>query len=100
MKVIASRSINCSLLFCQKKEIEIKHGRPVEVTYIVLVPHDEKECVQGQIEIGPSEARKRAKDASGEEHVVEVLLGVRQELLDLPSRVSLLRTHLLLKSPV
>ena len=51
------------------------------VTYVVLVPHDVEECVEGQVEIGAAEARQRSEDAAGEEHAMQVLLGVREQLL-------------------
>ena len=52
-----------------------------EVTYVVLIPHNVEECVEGQVEIGAAEARQRSEDAAGEEHAMQVLLGVREQLL-------------------
>ena len=66
------------------------------VTYIILVPHDVQECIQGQVVISPTEAGKSTEDAASEEHAMEVLLCVSEELFDLLARVrscSLLLTH-------
>ena len=52
-----------------------------KVTYVVLVPHDVEECVEGQVEIGAAEARQRSEDATGEEHAVQVLLRIGEQLL-------------------
>ncbi len=52
-----------------------------EITYVVLVPHDVKECIHGQIVVSSSEAGKGSEDASGEEHAMQVLLGVGKDSL-------------------
>ena len=66
----------------------------MHVTYIILVPHDIQESVEGQVEIGPAEAGKGAKDASSEEHSMQMLLCVGEELLHLSGWVFRLLTHL------
>jgi len=42
--------------------------------YIVLVPHNIEERVQGQIVVGAGEAGKGSENSACEEHAVEVLL--------------------------
>ena len=62
-------------------------------TYIVLVPHNEKERIQRQVIISSAETCQSAKNAPSEEHVVQMALGICQKLLNLLGRVLLLRTH-------
>ena len=53
------------------------------LTYIVLIPHDVKECVEWKVKVGSAKTAECAEDASGKEHSVEVLLCVGQQLLHL-----------------
>ena len=53
------------------------------ITYVVLIPHDVQEGVHGQVIVSTAEARQGAKDAPSEEHAVQVLLSIRQQLLHL-----------------
>ena len=48
------------------------------VTYIILIPHDIEESIEGQIVVSTAKAGKRSKDASGEEHAMQVLLSIGQ----------------------
>ena len=91
MKVTASNSINFSLLFCKDGKSKHQSGLSYLIeTYIVLVPHDVQESVEGQVEVGSTETGESSEDAACKEHSVQMLLGVGEESLDLLSGIGCL----------
>ena len=50
-------------------------------TYIILVPHNVEEGVEWQVEVSAAEASKGSEDGSSQEHAVQMLLGIGQQLL-------------------
>ena len=55
----------------------------ISITYIVLVPHDIEESIQRQVEVSSCEASESSQDAADEEHAMQVLLSIGQQLLHL-----------------
>ena len=67
MKETANSSINLILSFYTKKP---PHYLLLEVTYIVLVPHEVQESVHWEVVVGTSEARECAEDSTCQKDVM------------------------------
>ena len=66
------------ILHYSKEELKPIWETILFVTYIILIPHDIEESIEGQIVVSTAKAGKRSKDASGEEHAMQVLLSIGQ----------------------